>query len=897
MKIQQSKETSTARDLLGKAKSKLRFSTLVKYTLLSALGVVVVAGFIFWGIQLRKHHEQTLGDIKYNTRDVIYDVLETNIDLIPNFFNSILEEPETVYLDIKHKNIQKLAYKRFQAIEKGHLSASSDDYVKAQLKFHGKKTKVKLRLKGDAVDHLQGDKWSYRVKVRGDDAFMGMKVFSLHKPEARNYMYEWFFHKLLQYEDLIGLRYKFIRVIQNGKDMGIYALEEHFEKRLIENNQRKEGPILKFTESNFWHEWRLQKENYKRVSIPNSYGSYQSSTLSPFRTKRTMQNPKLKAYFLAGVNQLNKFRTGQLPIKEVFDQDRLAKYYALIDLIKAGHGSAWNNERFYFNPTTMLLEPIGFDGFGGGISRPLPLTSLLSYIGGSFNSKRLNVKDPKWGDYFAQIFNDPEFYKTYIGYLDKFSQPGYFARVGEVLKEELAYNLNVVRKDYLFFNFSTKFATKNAKIVQTLLHPKQAINCFVTQTKKQLHLNIANIQHLAVQLKHIEYQGTILHKFPNPTFLDAKTDQENPQYTDFTIPTTDSLALADLNVVYSIWGMANNQKLTPNPWQAENGAVSTEINAMRAPNFAHFRALAMNHTNKVAYLKKGHYTLNQNLVLPHGYRFEVEAGTKIDLTQDAKIVCYGNILFKGTEKHPITLTSSDHTGQGLVVLQAAATSQLEQVKFEYLSAPQGVFWHLTSAVCFYEADVLMQHCNFYHNIHGDDYLNIVRGEFALKDLIFKKVKADAIDCDFANGKVENIVFEDIGNDAIDISGTEMVGHSIRMQGVQDKGLSAGENSRMAFRNVQISQAEIAVTGKDKSIVQVTDLKITNSSVGIAAYQKKPEFGSSQIYITGLELEKVRQKHLIEKGSSLEVDGSLIRGTEKKIEKLFYGNQYGKKSVR
>ncbi|NJM95793.1 MAG: hypothetical protein HC792_06715 [Acaryochloridaceae cyanobacterium CSU_5_19] len=35
-------------------------------------------------------------------------------------------------------------------------------------------------------------------------------------------------------EGLPALRYEFVNVIQNGKDMGIYALEEHFEKRLIE---------------------------------------------------------------------------------------------------------------------------------------------------------------------------------------------------------------------------------------------------------------------------------------------------------------------------------------------------------------------------------------------------------------------------------------------------------------------------------------------------------------------------------------------------------------------------------------------------------------------------------------------------------------------------------------
>jgi len=35
----------------------------------------------------------------------------------------------------------------------------------------------------------------------------------------------------------------------NGQDMGVYAFEEHFDKLLIESNNRREGPIVKFSEN------------------------------------------------------------------------------------------------------------------------------------------------------------------------------------------------------------------------------------------------------------------------------------------------------------------------------------------------------------------------------------------------------------------------------------------------------------------------------------------------------------------------------------------------------------------------------------------------------------------------------------------------------------------------
>ena len=47
---------------------------------------------------------------------------------------------------------------------------------------------------------------------------------------------------------------------------------------------------------------------------------------------------------------------------EVFDIDRLSKFFALSDILGAEHGARWHNARFYFNPFTNLLEPISFDG-------------------------------------------------------------------------------------------------------------------------------------------------------------------------------------------------------------------------------------------------------------------------------------------------------------------------------------------------------------------------------------------------------------------------------------------------------------------------------------------------------------------------------------------------------
>ena len=87
--------------------------------------------------------------------------------------------------------------------------------------------------------HIKDElKSSYRIKVKGDNTILGMKQFSIHHPRERNYLNEWLFHKTINREGLISLRYYFVKIILNGNDLGIYALEEHFERRLLENNLR-----------------------------------------------------------------------------------------------------------------------------------------------------------------------------------------------------------------------------------------------------------------------------------------------------------------------------------------------------------------------------------------------------------------------------------------------------------------------------------------------------------------------------------------------------------------------------------------------------------------------------------------------------------------------------------
>jgi hypothetical protein len=154
--------------------------------------------------------------------------------------------PETINIEIAPEEFAKIRERRDIAIKRKVIINEEGSYVPAVITYGNKKIEVKLRLKGHMTDHVEGKKWSYRIRVKGNDHFMGMRTFSIQHPGTRGYFYEWIYHQMLKERGITALRYKFIQVMMNDENLGIYAVEEHFDDELIADNGRPAGPVFRF---------------------------------------------------------------------------------------------------------------------------------------------------------------------------------------------------------------------------------------------------------------------------------------------------------------------------------------------------------------------------------------------------------------------------------------------------------------------------------------------------------------------------------------------------------------------------------------------------------------------------------------------------------------------------
>ena len=76
-----------------------------------------------------------------------------------------------------------------------------------------------------------------------------------------------------------------------------------------------------------------------------------------------------------------------------------------------------------------------------------------------------------------------------------------------------------------------------------------------------------------------------------------------------------------------------------------------------------------------------------------------------------------------------------------------------------------------------------------------------------------------------------------------------------------------------------------MASKDLSNLQARNISLAKSKYGFVAYQKKPEFGPAKIIINSFTHNAINQLYTIEKKSTLELSGQVIRGTQTGLSEL------------
>ncbi len=795
-----------------------------------------------------------------------------------NYWKGTKANPESISIEIDDKEYKHLEKNRNAALERGVIINELDgDYVPATLEYQNKKIKIKLRLKGHMTDHLQDNKWSFRIKIKGNDSFMGMKRFSIQHPGTRGYVYEWIYHELMKREDIIALRYKFINVTVNGRDWGIYAVEENFENELIENNNRKKGPILRFNPDLYWvNRYSMMQKS----SSADEFASYYSANPEAYAEDKVLKDSTQKMYYLKAIALIEGLRNKKLTVPQVFDVDRLAKFHAIIDLVGGDHSVDWSDIKYYYNPVSAKLEPVAYESFTDFTTRD---------IAGAYKYVQLDSND-NFEDWHKTLFSNPEFFRAYIKQLEKISEASYLDSFFDESNIELQKNLAIIYKEFPYKKFDKQGYYRNQKMIKKILSAAKSFHAYFNSvSNNEIHIQLGAIESLPVEIKSLSI-GDNKSVLPiKPIVLAAKQRKEFVNFSDyiFVLPSgirwNDSL-ISNLSVRYSVLGsqLEKETKVFPFP-HTDTEFISNDLKNKQA-TIASFSFLEVDEIKKTIYIKPGAQTISSDLIVPKGYRFLANLGVSLDIKNGAKIISYSPLIFEGTEEKPLVIESSDSTSQGIEVVCSTNRSTFKYVVFKNLPKINDTQWNRTGALTFYESAVEFTNCSFY-NCKAEDVVNLIRSKFLFKECFFENTHDDALDADFSEGNVSNCAFENCSENALDLDMCKITVKSIAINGAGNKALNIKAGTQLKGSDVKIKNANIAVSAEDLSEINLNNVDISDSKIGIVAYKNKPGAGHPKVVITGLVMKHVDKNYLREKKSTIVVNGNDVKEDVDNVEAI------------
>ncbi len=819
-------------------------------------------------------------------KEKIYDRLNiygfTNYKYLPSIVlhsaKGFFTEVDTLYLNINYKQVIKLEKNRSdkKKHQKGYFFPYDDGggypfnftWRNANIKLDGENEKdIRIRLKGARSIHWEDEKYSsYRVRLKNDEKLFGTKVFNLQKPRARNYLHEWIFHKLCEELELVSIKYNFLKLNKNGENKGLYVLEESFSNELVERNSRRNGPIFSLDED-------LSIDQSKSFFEVYDKNKWENKAITKIASK------KLELAFQNSQN-INEFS---------FDLEKWAKYFAIIDLTQAYHGILGKSVKYFYNPVSGIIEPIGYDGHYFELSK-IDGSNVQENTGRyydlliEFLDKKQNYKF----NFTNAFLKNEKFKKYYFEYLYKLSSTEFLNYFFEKYKSQINKNLSLIYSDYFFndhaffygpgiYYFNKKDFYDRAEVINKKIKIyKQKVKVINNKNNIDIYNDNLNkfIKPIQINCNNIDYEilnvnlNNLIHqkKLKNCSFIKF---QNQIDYSKFNI---------DINYY-------NKQK----------------FNLQTVEDYSKNLKKYFLIEGRDLYLKGDKIEIRENIYIPEKFSVNLKSGQEIKIYNNSMIISKANWVTEVNENKYINIYSiSEEEAGGIFIYDNKKKSFFKNVIFSnlgylnrntinYTSEKDLISnFNLLGAINFYNTKVKLQNCKF-ENIFSEDALNIISSNFEILESKFLNLKYDAIDLDFTKGEIRNSYFENIGNDAIDLSGSKSKITNVNVKKVGDKVISVGEKSNVDIEDLSALYAKVGIAGKDSSLVNAKNIKFNLIDYPVASYKKKNEFNGANISLSGFDSINFKTKFLQDSYSTIDLNGKKIKKNFTDVMKVIYGS--------
>lgn len=763
---------------------------------------------------------------------------------------------DDINLDIKFENFQTILEDRQQGLQDGILI--NPRTVNARITYLGRSYKAKIRLKGDLSDHWRSNlRMSFRVTLKGDETILGMRRFSMHSPGSRQYPHEQVYQDLIDDLDGLSVPHKLLRVSVNGVNWGVMNVEEHMSKELLEKQELKESIIFKFSDEQLWQYQKKNSNIYEhyKLSDPQLYSSiYQSGKYLGYRIYREQYSYILNSY------AKNK-------IYELISVEPALKAIILSGIWNNQHALNFVNSKFYLNPYTLKLDTITTD------QGPI-----------------LKIKQP-----YAFVKNLDGFYLDFLFHM---VEEGNVERLTSdiLLMKERLLNLYSYHRSYFPFDEPIN----NSVIDLNFLKIEENNANFLRELKSERYKTSAqkvappSTEQLISMPAHVKVQHYDNGEVWVSNLLPIPVNVKAISHLSKSIKFEDSELLPSISSIET--------KIFKTPFlniQDELIEVYTETQGVKKKNINDMTLIAdvFNPLNKFSDLEKysfikkskngyivnsGSWIISEPIVISGD--LHIKQGTKLIFEKDSYLIIQGSIRSLGTKQDKVEFLPASDTWKGLYVLGGGSSSTISHTEFSSTDELRDGILQLTGGVTFYNSDINISNSSF-NTANGEDALNIIKSEFEISNVVVDGAFSDGIDFDFSHGVMKNSLFKNVGGDAVDVSGGDVELLEMLIKDVRDKGISAGEGSKVKVSLSEIKDIGVGIASKDGSEVYVNATFIKDSKLfDLMTYKKKNFFKSPRLIFN--HDDNIFYSAARQNGTYLEVNNIEIPERKLDVDKLY-----------
>lgn len=731
---------------------------------------------------------------------------QDSIPVIHNFTPQLLE------LQINNENFKKIKQKREAALKKGLLFTSRSDLVPADIRIGDESYAVDLRLKGDLLDHLRGEKWSYRIELKKNARWNRMSEFSVHNSKARSHIAEWLMLQMLSNEGIITPLYDFIKIEENGIAKGVYAYEEHFTDELLLRNKRQIAPILKHNDDAYWENVQKELEPF-----------YWTKALEiDLFNKNNSGDPNFMESFEYAKSMLQQFLDKEISAGDIFDLDKMAKYYALMELSHAFHAQQITNIRFYVNPVTGKLEPIAFDCFGD----ELPAVSENWEAAGQGINPKVSPRKgyPYGGVYMHLLFQDNIFFKKYMNYLEQFTSPEYLTTIQKRFQHAVNVREAFIKtdKEYIDYNFEFDRVFKKASFTRKKINPLPNYSLKVfTRNNTRRELSIKSFHYFPMEIIGFGNEIKLIDSISSGLILEAfnkDVDQEsytliNPnerKYIYYKTIGSDSIFSHQINLL-------NEPK---DDTEALRDNLSFWLDNKFLKRFKDTLLL----TNKKTILTK-------HMIIPDGYHLKFEPGQIVEFKTGASIISQSNFIANGTKENQIEFIGDGTANQGILINNTSNNaSEFSNCRFSNLTEVLYKGVNSTAGLSI-NGTVSMSHCSF-QTMLSTHAVSITTGPIMIDNIKMENCVANGLHLVNLNGLCNHSTFSKIGRNALSIHSANVTAFHNDFDQVDNTAIELYDSNESEINSTTIKNSFVGIHIKESEKITATAVDLENIQNGI-----------------------------------------------------------------